>query len=315
MLIDAHLHIGLNDWTEERLLHYLDENDIEKAWLLTWDEMDPLLPLEYQPLDIELVRKAFKQHPDRIVPFYAPDPARPDWKEELKRCLDEGFAGCAELKVTYNWDDPNMLPLLEFLDSNGLPLVFHMERARKYFVGSDKKKLEWLLKRLINTRYNGVQARRIENFSRRTGVLRNYLDKRTIEFPGYLLDFESLEKAVAEYKNISFIGHGPHIWNHYAIVERDYLFHQCGKIKGKGLIWRLLEAYENFHCDISGFSGYNAMNRDHRASKEFLSLFHEKILFGTDNYELGLHKLLESFNIDVEKKANIYYNNARRIAG
>ncbi len=315
MLIDAHLHIGLNNWTEDRLIKYLDDNEIEKAWILTWDEMNPVVAEEYLPLDIDLVKKAYRKHPDRIVPFYAPDPGRANWKDELQRCLDDGFAGCAELKVSYTWDDPRMLPLLEFLNSAKLPLVFHMERARNFYAGNDKKKLEWLLRRLINTKYNGVQAQRIYKLSNSTGILKKHLHKRTIDFPGYLLDLDALEKAISAYSDINFIGHGPHIWNNYSVPGKEYMFHQTGKFRGKGEIWRLLEQYENFHCDISGYSGFNAMNRDHQASKEFLSRFHEKILFGTDNYELGLFELLESFSLEEAKKENIHCNNARRIAG
>lgn len=315
MLIDSHLHIGLNNWTEDHLIKYLDENEIEKAWILTWDEMDPAVPEEYTPLDIGKVKKAFKNHPDRIVPFYAPDPGRANWKDELQRSLDDGFAGCAELKVSYRWDDPKMLPLLSFLNDAKLPLIFHMERARKIFVGKEEKRLDWLMRRLINTKYNGVQGHRIKNLSNQTGILKKYFKHRLQEFPGYLLDFAALEKTVSIYRDIKFIGHGPHIWNHYSIPEKDYLFHQTGKFKGKGVIWKLLDQYDNFHCDISGYSGFNAMNRDHGVSKEFLSEFHQKILYGTDNYELGLFQLLESLKLEEAKKENICYKNAKRIAG
>ena len=112
----------------------------------------------YQSLDIDLVRKAFKNSPDRIVPFYAPDPARPDWKERLSDCLNDGFAGCGELKVPYNWNDERIIPLLEFLNNNDLPLIFHMERGRNIFVPERDRGADWLFKRLINERFNGRSA-------------------------------------------------------------------------------------------------------------------------------------------------------------
>lgn len=84
MIIDTHLHIGLNGWTDDSLIKYLDENQIAKAWILTWDEQNPIAPEYYIPLDIDKVSKAFKKYPDRIVPFYAPDPGRPDWKKSYQ---------------------------------------------------------------------------------------------------------------------------------------------------------------------------------------------------------------------------------------
>ena len=139
MIIDSHLHIGLNGWNEDVLMRYLDEHEISKAWVLTWDEQKPVAPIYYSPLDIGVVKKAYKNHPERIVPFYAPDPGRKDWKEKLIKSLDEGFAGCGELKVSYRWDHPQMIPLLEFLDNRKLPLVFHMERSRKIFIPENPK--------------------------------------------------------------------------------------------------------------------------------------------------------------------------------
>jgi len=315
VLIDSHLHIGLNNWTEEYLLNYLDSNLIDKAWILTWEESNPVVPEHYISLDIEMVKKAFKNHPDRIVPFYAPDPGRPKWKEDLQACLDEGFAGCAELKISYRWDDPKILSLLEFLDQKKLPLIFHMERPRNIFIPKKERGLDWLMRRLINDKYNGKSTHIIEGISNKTGLLRKYLSKRLVNFPGYLLDLESLEKSINTFPGVTFIGHGPHIWNNYSLPQKDYLFHQKGKFIEKGVIWRLLEQHPNFYCDISGFSGFNAMNRDHQIAKEFLTVNAKKILFGTDNMEFGLHPLVESLGIEKDKLEHIYYKNAMSIIG
>ncbi len=313
MIIDSHLHIGLNSWSEQTLLNYLDRHDIEKAWILTWDEVRPVVPMYYIPLDIELVRSAFRNHPDRIVPFYAPDPGRPDWQERFSECLNEGFAGCGELKVPYRWNDERMVPLLEFLDKNSLPLIFHMERARKIFVPARASGADWFFRRIINERFNGKMARFIECSRIGTGMLKKYLANRMVDFPGYLLDFELLEEALKRYRNIHFIAHGPHIWNHFSIPRKEYLFHQEGKITGKGVLWRLLEQYENLFCDLSGFSGYNALNRDRAFSFEFLDQFFKKVLFGTDNSDLGLKAFLEGLGLDKEKLHAICYANAEGI--
>lgn len=315
MVIDSHLHIGLNNWTESSLLSYLDRNGIDKAWILTWDEFPPAVPIYYQPLDIGKVKRAFKNHPDRIVPFYAPDPARPDWKARLSDCLDAGFAGCGELKTPYRWNDPLLVPLLAFLDRNKLPLIFHMERARNIFVHQKDSGADWLFKRLVNERFNGRSAHTIERLSKKTGLLKGYLNRRMVHFPGYLLGFEELEEALCQYRSIRFIAHGPHIWNHFSVPQKEYLFHQGGKVRGEGTTWRLLRQYDNLSCDLSGFSGFNALLRDREFTRTFLDSLHEKLLFGTDNTGPGLQEFLNGLGLEKEKLENILYRNAIAIAG
>jgi predicted TIM-barrel fold metal-dependent hydrolase len=294
-------------------LEYLDSRGIEKAWILTWDELNPVVPLYYTPLRLSIVRQAFKNHPDRIVPFYAPDPARKNWKESLSDCLNEGFAGCGELKVSYRWNDEKMVPLLEFLNEKKLPLVFHMEAARKFFVPRKKNGTDWLFKKIINEKFNGQAGYILEKLANKTGILKKILNNRMVQFPGYLLDFTELEETVRQYSEIKFIAHGPHLWNNFSIPRRDYLLHQTGKVTGKGLVWNLLEQHDNFHCDLSGFSGFNALKRDRDFSGNFLNSFHRKLLFGTDNVEPGLMDLLKKANLSNEKLSDILYNNAIRI--
>lgn len=314
MIIDAHLHIGLNNWTEKRLLQYLDDRGIEKAWLLTWDEAAPVAPMYYQPLDIDLVSKAFRQHPDRIVPFYAPDPGRKNWKELLRARLDEGFAGCGELKVAYPWNDRRVISLLEFLQEHRLPLIFHMERGRRIFVPRRDRGADWLFKRLINERFNGNMAHMLTSLSNGTGFLRRYLDNRMVDFPGYLMDLESLREAVRTYPGITFIAHGPHTWNHFSIPRKPYLFIQKGPVHGEGALWSLLEEYENVRCDISGLTAFTALNRDHAFTRRFLEKYHRKILFGTDNWELGLGEFLGGLSLDKTVLDHIMYRNAASIS-
>ncbi|MCF8225198.1 MAG: hypothetical protein K9J30_04915 [Bacteroidales bacterium] len=313
MIIDSHLHIGLNGWTESHLLKYLDRHGIEKAWILTWDEAEPALPLYYQPLDLNAVLAAYKNHPDRIVPFFAPDPKRNDWKERLLECMDAGVAGCGELKVPYRWEDDHVVELLEFLDHHKLPLVFHMERGRPVFIPRNNYGADGLFRRLINERFNGKSANLILKMKESTGFFQNYLDKRLLDFPGYLMDITGLEQVLKQYKNIIFIGHGPEVWNQFSSNFDKHLFHQTGKVKGEGETIRLLKNYDNFYCDISGMSGYNALKRDQYFSQRFLNQCYNKLLFGTDNMDLGLKDFIFEFDLDQIKLDRIMYKNAMSI--
>lgn len=236
-------------------------------------------------------------------------------EKKLSARLDEGFAGCGELKVPYRWDDEIMQPLLEFLNENKLPVIFHMERARKIFLARKELGADWLFKRLINERFNGRTAHYILMLKNKTGFLKNYLNKRLIDFPGYLQDFSSLEMVLKKYDQIHFIAHGPDIWNNFSIPSNDYLFHQTGAYKRKGKLWELLNTYDKLYCDLSGLSAYNALNRNQDASKEFLNSLHKKLLFGTDNMDLGLKEFLENLKLESKILDAIYSKNAAYILG
>ncbi|HOK41969.1 MAG TPA: hypothetical protein PLD27_13145, partial [bacterium] len=80
-----------------------------------------------------------------------------------------------------------------------------------------------------------------------------------------------------------------------------------GKIQDNGIIIRLLSVYNNLYCDISGLGGYNALNRDCVYSEKFMIRFQDKIVFGTDNYEFDLIKLLN------KKKINNFLNTITKI--
>ncbi|MFZ5940534.1 MAG: amidohydrolase family protein [Bacteroidota bacterium] len=296
MVIDSHLHVGLMGTTEAGLLRYLDHSKIDRCWLLTWEEEHPPVPAFYQPLDLNEVRRVWKNHPDRILPFYAPDPSRKTWKDDLQRCLDEGFAGCGELKVSRNWNDPLIRDLLAFLDDRKLPLVFHSEQPRTVFLPGGRKLSDGIYRRLINERFNGDSARYILQLYAK-GRLKRQLDGRLTGIPGYLDGFNELEQALLDFPNICFVAHGPNFWNHFSTRMYPHRFHETGEVHEKGLIWDLLEKYPNLRCDMSGFSAWNALQRDVELTCEFMEKFSLKILFGTDNFSFNQKKFLEKLNI------------------
>ena len=88
--------------------------------------------------------------------------------------------------------------------------------------------------------------------------------------------FDNLEKRIIQYPNLTFIGHGPHFWNSISSDFSSIKIHQKGKFKSFGIIDALLENYDNFYCDISGKSGFNALNRDIDQTKIFLQKHFKK---------------------------------------
>jgi len=96
-MVDSHMHVNFNGWTLQHIIKYLDRERIDCCWLLTWEEMNPG-PWAYTHLSVADVWAAYQQYPDRIVPFYAPDPRRPETAELLEQWHARGIRGCGDSK-------------------------------------------------------------------------------------------------------------------------------------------------------------------------------------------------------------------------
>ncbi len=308
--IDAHLHVDLQGLDVDQLIGYMNSHDIEQCWLLTWEEHHPPIEAIYQNLPPELVMEAYDKYPDRIVPFYAPDPKTKNLESVIRHHKQKGLQGCGELKVTHKWEDKVIGNYLKIIDKHKLPLLFHMEEPRMHYVPQKASSLEKVLDKLMNGALNGITKYYLSLFSKKTKILGDHLSSHMQPFPGYLYDFAGLEQRLKQFPGLVFIGHGPHFWNNITDNPPEILFHDKGPINNFGVIDRLLESYPNFYCDISGKSGFNALNRDHQMAGRFLEKHHEKILFGTDNTGLDFEGLVRSFNLSSHQLKRIFYDNA-----
>jgi len=313
--IDAHLHVDLQGLDVDQLIEYMNSHDIEQCWLLTWEEHQPPIEAIYQNLPPELVMEAHDKYPDRIVPFYAPDPNTKNLESVIRHHKQKGLQGCGELKVTYKWEDKVIGNYLKIIDKHKLPLLFHMEEPRMHYVPQKSSSLEKVLDKLMNGALNGLTKYYLSLFSKKTKILSDHLASHMQPFPGYLYDFASLEQRLKQFPDLAFIGHGPHFWNNITDNPPEILFHDKGPINNFGVIDRLLESYPNFYCDISGKSGFNALNRDHQMAGRFLEKHHEKILFGTDNTGLDFEGLVRSFHLSSHQLKRIFYYNANSLTG
>lgn len=311
--IDAHFHVNFHGFSAEKIVKYLDERNIEKCWLLSWEEQSPPIPSLYRHLPVEEVMSAYEQYPDRFVPFYAPDPGSQSIKESMEQYIRRGVKGCGELKVTYRWKDAEMERYLALISELGIPLLFHMEAPRQHYVRLSDAKYEKILSALFNGVLNGVAKYYLTHLARFIPFASKRIEKGQHYFPGYLYDFVHLEHNLKKYPQMKFIGHGPFFWNNISERQSEKYVHQKGKIKAWGVIDRLLEENDNFYCDISGKSGYNALTRDSKQAKVFVEKHHEKLLFGTDNTTYNFDALLASFRLSKEKLADIYSRNAEKI--
>jgi hypothetical protein len=312
-VIDSHMHIGLAGADAASIVSAMDRKGIEQSWLLTWQELDPPVPQLHMDLPPEPILEATERYPDRFVPFYAPDPAVKNLEKHFRVFINQGVRGCGELKVSRKWEDPQIGNYLNLIQNQGMALVFHMEVPFPYYVQERAGKLEWIFERLMNDKYNGVSRYYLGRFAENTGLFRKKIRKNRVPFPGILFDFAGLEKRIGEFPGIRFIGHGPGFWNHIGTPVHPRYIHQKGRIREFGLIDSLLERHDNLFCDISGTSGFNALNRDREQSRRFLLKHTPKILFGTDNTDFPLKQLLESMKLGKEQLEKILSGNALRV--
>ena len=314
MIIDAHMHVNFKGFEASGIIEYLDKYGIDLCWLLTWEENNPAIPQNYIHLSIEDVFDAYEKYPSRIVPMYAPDPVAHDFEDKMIFWHKNGIKGCGELKVSLSWNSEEITRLLNCINGLNIPLVFHMEASRDYYIPNSTL-WEQFLGHLFSLSMVHEQPAQVVNLIARIfPPLKSKRSKMLIHFPGYLLDFINLRKRLSQFPNVIFIGHGPLFWKGIsADWEYNPSFYSKTLIKEEGVICDLLSKHDNLYADISGRSGYNALSRDKKFSKQFLIRFGHKLLYGTDNFEYNLIELLNSFALPKEIYDRIYFENAVKL--
>lgn len=304
MKIDSHMHMNFRGIGVKELISYMDREGLDKCWLLTWEEVQPPTAFYYQHLPIHEVFKAYEAYPSRIIPMYAPDPTSPDALERFLKWREKGIRGFGELKVTIGWDAPQLDGLLSCLNELGVPLVFHMEAGRHLYQPLTSSLLDKFFARLLNTpRLKKLPGKVIDLAAARVRWLKERKEKMRFFFPGYLLDFAALERRLVEFPNIKFIGHGPMFWRGFSPYNEDDERVTC----------RLMEEYDNLYADLSAYSGYMALSRDPEFTRGFLIKHSRRVLYGTDNFSMGLGRFLDSLNLPGDVRDRIYGENAEKV--
>jgi predicted TIM-barrel fold metal-dependent hydrolase len=307
------MHPDLNGFTPDKIFQYFSDHNIDKAWFLTWDEIDPPISEIYSPITIDRVIELYRMDKDRIVPFYAPDPRRENACDLLKYYQKQGVKGCGELKVTLQWNDSEILNFLSCLQELKFPLIFHMENSRSYYSYNKNSWLDKNFEKLMNGAFNGISRYYIDQFINYTGLFKKQINKKLVQFPGYLYDFALFEETIQKFPNVNFICHGPTFWKNISAHPSTYKYFDSGKIEKPGLSCELLKRYDNIYADISGKSGYFALTRDKKFTREFLDKNYHKLLFGTDNFIFNQQDFLNEFSLSDEKLSSIYYKNAENL--
>ncbi len=283
MIIDCHNHPDWHGHNLARFLENMDRHGISQTWLLSWeapaDEYDP----HYSyctpdtgvngPISFSRCVAYAEKAPGRFILGFAPDPRRPDAIDRLRAAVEIFGA-----KVC------GELKLRMMCDN---PDAIRMYR----FCG------ERGLPVLVHLDYEfdaGVRYPR-PNWWYGGGI-------------------EAFERAVKACPETNFLGHAPGFWAHISgDGQFDKVPYPEGKVVPGGKIIEMLRKNANLSCDISAFSGCNALKRDPEFTRQFLVEFQDRVLFGRDSFDGQHREFLDSLGLPEEICSKIYWRNARKL--
>jgi predicted TIM-barrel fold metal-dependent hydrolase len=126
-------------------------------------------------------------------------------------------------------------------------------------------------------------------------------------FPGYLNEVKALEQRLLGFPSVTFIGHGPGIWEGLC-GNRE---HQ--KVPWDPFIHGMLADHDNFYLDISGKTAFSLLKKNPETARKLLMAFGRKILYGTDNFILGQEQFIRSLQLPDPIFRDIMGRNADRL--
>ena len=256
MFIDVHCHAYRKPvpfvcqfCTAEQVIQRYDEAGIERGAIL------PIVSPEiYLPQANEDILDMCAQYPDRLIPFCNIDPraltnsADAPLDRLLRYYKDLGCKGLGEVMLNVPVWDPMVQNLFKHAEAVGLPVTTD---------GSDVVGGDFGL----------------------------YDD------PG----LPQLEHTLQRFPKLLMFGHGPVFWAEIARLEtpgeRGFVFGpnhgQVGRlpshpVKEEGVVPKLLRLYPNLMGDLSDFTAFNALNRDHEYGPKFVEEFQDRLMYGTD---------------------------------
>jgi predicted TIM-barrel fold metal-dependent hydrolase len=149
-------------------------------------------------------------------------------------------------------------------------------------------------------------------------VLLHLDNQANIDRPG----LPGLAKVLEAFPKLTVIGHGKGWWASIAggLSQRDlHVGYPKGPVAPGGAIDQLMDRFDNLYGDLSS-SGAHALLRDRPFGKAFIERRADRLLFGTDYYDLkqvefSQFSLFEKIQVSSETRDKISRDNARRILG
>lgn len=278
MIIDAHNHASWEGFDAEKFLANMDEFHIDKTLLLTCESPDNERNSDEDktvpgPMPFSDCLGYFEKASDRFVLGYAPDPREPDAIQKL-----------LEAKKNYGVKVYGEFKFRMMLDNPDAIRLFRVcgQEKMPVVVHIDYEFPAW----------EGYPYSTVWNGG---GI-------------------ESFERAIKACPDTIFIGHATGFWSHISCDDKCTTSqYPEGAVIPGGKIIDLLDNYKNLYCDISAFSGLNALMRDTDFAKKFLITYQDRILYGRDCCDNKHQEFLNSLNLPPEVLKKIYHKNAESL--
>jgi len=280
MIIDIHNHADYHNHTVEKLLANMDKNGIEITCLMSWEapcnDYDPSTKnifsvLSEYPVPFASCVDYYNFDPNRFLLGFCPDPRRPDAIARLKSAAATyKIAICGELKLRMMLDNPDAIRMYRVCGELDLPVLVHIDYEISYGPGDYPWPSYW--------------------------------------FGGGI---EALERALVLCPETTFIGHAPGFWAHISGDGRHLTeAYPDGPVVPGGKVIELLDKFPNLYCDISAFSGCNALNRDPEFGKQFITDYQDRIMYARDYFDSSHRELLDGIGLPKDILDKLYYKNA-----
>lgn len=291
MMIDAHQHVFWQGKDDAGLVADLDEQGIDVAWLLTWENpaaedvrlyRGAFNPMHLRPdgshpgLPLADVLTACRKYPDRFIPGYCPDPNQEEAVKWFVTAVKmHGVRICGEWKFRMPVDDPRCLELFHKAGELKCPVVLHFDAP--YLRNKDTGKRDY-----FPLWYGGTM--------------------------------DNLARALEACPETIFLGHGPGFWREISgDADEAPDVYPTGPVTPGGRLIRLLETHPNLHGDLSAGSALGSLKRDTEHAKAFLNRFADRICFARDYYGGDLAAFLKTLNLPRDVNENIFRGNAQRL--
>lgn len=138
------------------------------------------------------------------------------------------------------------------------------------------------------------------------------------------LGLPRIEKMLKKHPDMKLIGHSQPFWAEMSADLTEDMRNDFPKEKvTDGRIAQLMREYGNLYCDLSAYSGANALMRDPEYAARFIEEFADRILYGCDIcatfnthpfvFDAWLDKMLADGMISMENYKKIVRENAIKI--
>ncbi len=291
MIIDSHQHVFWHNKNDKDLVLDMNEQGIDKAWLLTWKiDQSEDVSYDHNTLNPILLRPdgthpgilfsdlltAKRNYPERFILGFCPNPLHKNAASRFEAAYNMyDVRICGEWKHRMLIDDPRSIELFRKAGELKCPVVIHLDVP--YLLDAENGELvyqpDW---------YGGT--------------------------------IDNLERALKTCPDTIFLGHGPGFWREISgDSETAQGMYPKGALTPGGRLTEVLEENLNLYADLSATSAISALKRDLKYTREFLCRYSDRILFARDYYGGDLNEFLQSLDLPADVRDKIYFSNAQKL--